>query len=115
LFIFGTYLNIVQINPEAIKMQTLVAEIAITFVDDAIALIKGCGRIVVQTATAPIERLATACDVAGVLPQSRSSLRTRARVGYARTGLNERTARPRRRRWQLRNCMCSFRSLGNLT
>ena len=97
-------------------MQTLFAEIAITFVDDAIALIKGCGRIVVQTAMAPIERLANACDVAGVLPQNRSSLRTpHARVRYARTGLNQGTARPRRRRWQLRNCMCSFRSLGNLT
>ena len=95
-------------------MQTRVAEIAMTFVDDAIALIKGCGRI--ETAMAPIERLANACDVAGVLPQNRSSLRTpRAPVGYARTGLSQGTARPRRRRWQLRNCMCSFRSLGNLT
>ena len=54
-------------------MQTLAAEIAITFVDDATALITGCGRIVVRILTAPIERLANACDVAGALPQKRSS------------------------------------------
>ena len=97
-------------------MQTLVAEIVMTFVDDAKALIRGCGRVVVQTAMAPVERLAKACDVAGVLPQNRSSLRRpHAVLRQTRTGLSQGTVRSRRRRWQLRNCMCSFRSLGNLT
>jgi hypothetical protein len=97
-------------------MQTLVAEIVMTFVDDAKALIRGCVRVIVQTAMAPVERLAKACDVAGVLPQNRSSLRSpHAVIRQTRTGLSQGTARSRRRRWQLRNCMCSFGSLGNLT
>jgi hypothetical protein len=97
-------------------MQTLVAEIVMTFVDDAKALFTGCGRVVVQTAMGPVERLAMACDVAGVLPQNRSSLRRpHAVLRQTRTGLSQGTARSRRQRWQLRNCMCSFRSLGNLT
>ena len=38
-------------------MQTLAAEIAITFVEDAIALVRGSGRIVVRIVMAPIERM----------------------------------------------------------
>ena len=52
-------------------MQTLAAEIALTFVDDATALMTGGVRIVVRFLMSPIERLANACDVAGVLPSSR--------------------------------------------
>jgi hypothetical protein len=52
-------------------MQTLAAEIAFTFVDDAMALMMGGVRIVVRFLTSPIERLATACDVAGVLASRR--------------------------------------------
>lgn len=52
-------------------MQTLAAEIALTFVDDATALMTGGIRIVVRFLMSPIERLANACDVAGVLPSSR--------------------------------------------
>jgi hypothetical protein len=97
-------------------MQTLAAEIAITFVDDATALITGCGRIVVGILMAPIERLANACDVAGVLPQRRSS-KDMHDVGIKRTqpGPNAGIPRPRRRRWPLDNRLFSFRSLGNLT
>jgi len=97
-------------------MQTLAAEITITFVDDAKALITGCGRIVVRFLTAPIERIANACDVAGVLPQSRSSLRMpHAGVRFDRKDLSQGNPRSRRRRWPLRDYLCSFRSLGNLT
>jgi hypothetical protein len=96
-------------------MQSLAAEIAITFVDDATALITGCGRIVVGILIAPIERLANACDVAGVLPQRRSS-KDRHDVEKKRSGRpNAGTARSRRRRWPLGNRLFSFRSLGNLT
>jgi hypothetical protein len=97
-------------------MQTLAAEIAITFVDDATALITGCGRIVVRILMAPIERLANACDVAGVLPQRRSS-KDMHDVEIKRTepSPNAGTPRSRRRRWPLDNRLFSFRSLGNLT
>lgn len=97
-------------------MQTLAAEIAITFVDDATALITGCGRIVVRMLTAPIERLANACDVAGVLPQRRSSKDMHdAKIKRTEPGPNAETSRSRRRRWPLDNRLFSFRSLGNLT
>ena len=81
-------------------MQTLAAEIAITFVDDATALITGCGRIVVRILTAPIERLANACDI---------------EIKRTEPGPNAGTPRSRRRRWPLDNRLFSFRSLGNLT
>lgn len=53
-------------------MQTLAAHLTATFVDDAIALVKGCAKAVARIVTAPIERIANACDVAGVLAQRRS-------------------------------------------
>ena len=52
-------------------MQTLALEIAITFVDDAAALVTGTGRIIIQLLTSPSERLAATCDVAGVLPRAK--------------------------------------------
>ena len=48
-------------------MQTLVSQLTTSFVDDAIDLVRGFGSIVVHIATAPIERMANACDVGGVL------------------------------------------------
>ena len=48
-------------------MQTLVSQLTTTFVDDAIELVKGFGKVVVHIAIAPIERIANACDVGGVL------------------------------------------------
>jgi hypothetical protein len=79
-------------------MQTLAAEIALTFVDDAIALMSGGLRIVVRFLMSPIERLARACDVAGVLPASRP-------------GSNDASANPHRRRQR----MFSFHLLNHLT
>ncbi len=59
-------------------MQTIVSELAFTFVDDAVALVTGFTGIVrdmaVETFTAarkrilaPVDRLARACDVGGVI------------------------------------------------
>ena len=66
-------------------MQTVISEIALTFVDDAIALATGFKRIALELARdlvaagcarimAPIDRLARACDVAGTL-STRKGLR----------------------------------------
>ncbi|NLS74048.1 hypothetical protein E3H11_35130 [Bradyrhizobium brasilense] len=56
-------------------MQTLALQLTTTLVDDAIELVKGFGRAVLTLATAPIERIARACDVAGVLEQRRADRR----------------------------------------
>ena len=82
-------------------MQTLATEIALTFVDDATALMKGGVRMVVRFLMSPIERLANACDVAGVLPGSRP-----ARPGQDNAAVN---SHPRRHR------MFSFHLLNHLT
>ncbi len=87
-------------------MQTLALEIATTFVDDAAALVTGAGRIIIRLATAPIERLASACDVAGVLPRAKSK-------DAASITCHEGLAARRQRRW--RNCLFPLRSLGDLT
>jgi hypothetical protein len=52
-------------------MQTLAAEIATTFADDAIALVTGSVRIALHIVMAPIERIANACDVEGTLRRRR--------------------------------------------
>ena len=59
-------------------MQTLVAQLTTSFVDDAIELVKGFGKVVVHIATAPIERIANACDVGDVLARRRAARRLRA-------------------------------------
>jgi hypothetical protein len=56
-------------------MQTLALQLTTTLVDDAIELVKGFGRAIAHLATAPIERIALACDVAGVLEQRRADRR----------------------------------------
>ena len=65
-------------NLEATKMQTLVSQLTTTFVDDAIELVKGFGKVIVHITTAPIERMANACDVGGVLARRRAARRLRA-------------------------------------
>ena len=49
------------------QTQTLAIQLTSTFVDDAIGLAKGFFQTIAHLATAPIERIAKACDVAGVL------------------------------------------------
>jgi hypothetical protein len=88
-------------------VQTLAFEIATTFVDDAAALIGGCGRIIVQILMTPVERLANACDVAGVLANRRLS---RAGKGAGREQPGRKgSPEPRRR------CTWLLGSLGDLT
>ena len=89
-------------------MQTLAVEIATTFVDDAAALIGGCGRIIVQILMSPVERLANACDVAGVLANRRLS-----RAGQSPR--REQPGRKSRSRAERRRCHWLLGSLGDLT
>ena len=65
-------------------MQTLVSRLTTTFVDDAIELVKGFGKIIAHIATAPIERIANACDVGGVLARRQSAHRLRAMMNAHR-------------------------------
>ncbi|MCC8980607.1 hypothetical protein [Bradyrhizobium acaciae] len=85
-------------------MQTLALQLTTTLVDDAIALVQGLGRAILSLATAPIERIARACDVAGVLEQRRADPRV-PRPAAASGG-----------RCKSRNCRWSpFRGLSELT
>ncbi len=81
-------------------MQTLSFEIATTFLDDAAALASGAIKIIIQILNQPVERLANACDVAGVLPRRRA-FRQALRQTF------------RRRSW--RNCLLPLRGLRDLT
>lgn len=56
-------------------MQTLTVDIASTFVDDATALVTGFGRGLLRFAMGPIDRIANACDIAGVLTERRATFR----------------------------------------
>lgn len=56
-------------------MQTLAVDIAATFIDDAVALMTGFGRAVLRLAMRPIDRVANACDIAGVLTERRATFR----------------------------------------
>ena len=66
------------------QTQTLAIQLTSTFVDDAIGLAKGVLKTMIHLATAPIERIAKACDVAGVLEQRRS--KRRIQKGASRRG-----------------------------
>ncbi|MBC9877041.1 hypothetical protein G8O24_06745 [Bradyrhizobium sp. INPA01-394B] len=74
-------------------MQTLAVDIASTFVEDAAALVTGLGRALLRFAMAPIDRIANACDIAGVLAERRATFRmwrasrARARLEGRRFGL----------------------------
>ncbi len=58
-------------------MQSLALQLTTTFVDDAIELVRGFGNTVVHLTTGPSERIAKACDVAGVLEQRRHAAQSR--------------------------------------
>ncbi|MEY9358203.1 hypothetical protein ABH994_000924 [Bradyrhizobium yuanmingense] len=88
-------------------MQTLAVDIATTFVDDAAALATGLGRALLRFAMAPINRIANACDVAGVLAERRATLRM-WRASRAR-------ARHEGRRFSLLGRFSPFRHLAHLT
>jgi hypothetical protein len=105
-------------NPEEQTMQTIISEIAFTFVDDAAALVMGLKGIVRDMAVdtfaaarkrvlAPVDRLARACDVGGVIA-GREAATMRSRY---RSANRQHTAAPRR--W--RDRLNIFRGLHNLT
>jgi len=96
-------------------MQTLVSEIATTFVGDATALLTGFGRAVLRVVMAPVERIAEASDVAGVLTMRRLTSRAvRAQTDKARRVLNygARNSQGERRRHGPLGCLGA---LGELT
>jgi len=100
-------LNNVQVNPETSKMQTLTVDIASTFVDDVTALLTGFGRALLRFAMGPIDRIANACDIAGVLAERRATFRMwRANRGRARH---------EGRRISLLGRLSPFRRLAHLT
>lgn len=88
-------------------MQTLAVDIASTFVDDAAALATGLGRALLRFAMAPIDRIANACDIAGVLAERRATFRmwraSRARASHEG------------RRFSLLRRFSPFRHLAHLT
>ncbi|OKO82459.1 hypothetical protein [Bradyrhizobium sp. AS23.2] len=88
-------------------MQTLAVDIATTFVDDAAALVTGLGRAALRLAMAPIDRIANACDIAGVLTERRATFRM-WRASRAR-------ARHEGRRSGLLGRLSPFRHLSHLT
>jgi hypothetical protein len=99
-------------------MQTIISEIAFTFADDAAALVTGFTAIVrdmtVETfmaarkrILAPVDRLARACDVGGVIAAREAAI-TRSRYRSANW---QRTPAPRR----LRDRLNIFRGLHDLT
>jgi hypothetical protein len=94
-------------------MQSLPVQIAKTFVGDAFALVNGFARIVTHLVMAPVERIAKACDVAGVLHERALRAAAREEIKHAWRTLSQASARPHRsRRHGLFGC---FRSLGELT
>jgi hypothetical protein len=73
-----------SITPREINMQTLVSEIVTSFVGDAEALVTGFGRTVLRAVMAPVERIAAASDVAGVLARRRAAKVRRAQARESR-------------------------------
>jgi len=71
-------------------MQTLsLKTTSLTFLDDAHALLAGLYGAVVEIVTAPIERIARASDVAGVLPERHTrSRRTLLGLPFSFRNLN---------------------------
>ncbi|MCK1384469.1 hypothetical protein [Bradyrhizobium sp. 21] len=88
-------------------MQTLAVDIATAFVDDAAAFVIGSGRALLRLAMVPIDRIANACDIAGVLTERRATFRmwqaNRARAGHEG------------RRFSLLGRLSPFRHLAHLT
>ena len=94
-------------------MQTVISQIAFSFVDDGIALATGAKRITIDLALdvlaaartrlmAPIDRLARACDVAGILSAREAKRRLKADS-------------PRRGRFDVFGIFATFRTLRELT
>jgi hypothetical protein len=99
-------------------MQTIISEIAFTFVDDAVALARGFVSVARDIAAemlasaharilAPVDRLARACDVGGVIAAREAATPRR------RHRATSWQPRPAPRRW--RDRFNVFRGLHDLT
>jgi hypothetical protein len=100
-------------NRKAADMQALIVQVATAFVADAVALVNGFGRIATHVVMAPIERIANACDVAGILAHRRAE-KDRATTGFVvRNSIP--TARRRRRSHRRGGGLGCLRFLGDLT
>jgi hypothetical protein len=95
-------------------MQSLPVQIATTFISDATVFVNGFARIVTHVLMAPVERIAKACDVAGVLHQRAQRATEREQIRRAWRMLSRDTAKPRRSRRHGRLFGC-LRFLGELT
>ena len=95
-------------------MHPLLVQIATSFIGDAVAFVNGFGRIVTHILLAPVERVAKACDVAGILGERAARAAERERVKHAWRSLSQKAPRPHRphRHRGLFGCL---RSLGELT
>ena len=94
-------------------MQSLPVQIAKTFVGDAFALVNGFARIITNVVMAPVERIAKACDVAGVLHERALRATERGEIRQAWRTLSQ--ASPRSHRSRRHGLFGCFRSLGELT
>jgi hypothetical protein len=94
-------------------MQTLPVEIAKTFVSDALALVNGFVRVVTHLMMAPFERIANACDVAGLLRERAARAAERERMRRAWRSLHARS--PASRRPSRRGVFSCLGFLGELT
>jgi hypothetical protein len=99
-------------------MQTIISEIAFTFVDDAVALASGFVTVARDIAAeilasararilAPVDRLARTCDVGGVIAAREVAIPRRRQQGA------NWQPRPASRRW--RDRLNIFRGLNDLT
>jgi folylpolyglutamate synthase/dihydropteroate synthase len=79
-------------------MQSLPVQIATTFVGDAFAFVNGFARIATHILMTPVERIAKACDVAGILHERAQRTAERDRVRRAWRALSRDTAKPHRSR-----------------
>lgn len=95
-------------------MQSLPVQIATTFALDAFAFVNGFARIATHIVMAPVERIAQACDVAGILHERARRAAERAQIGRAWRVLGRNTAKPHRSRRHGRLFGC-LRFLGELT
>jgi len=95
-------------------MQPLLVQSATTFIRDAAALVNGFARIVTHFVMAPLDRIARASDVAGILPQRAARAAERERLKRAWLALSE--GAPKRHRSRRRHGMFGcLRALGELT
>jgi hypothetical protein len=89
-------------------------QIVTTFVGDAFALVNGFGRIVTHLVMAPVERIAKASDVAGILTERAARAAERERLKRSWHLLRQSAPKPHRPRRHARLFGC-LHFLGELT